>query len=309
MNFKPLVRTLVASSVALVGQFAAGGSVALAQPSDSPTTQESPADASKSDARPTEPKRTPQADGKDARHAVEEGIPGLQEMLAVALQHNPDIRAADAQVRLAEAERDRTRLAVVQKIVAYRERWQTQRAAEALAEDELSNAEYRRRLAETGAIPPSEVGFEAAQGKLTLARDRLGELRAELPFLLGQLPQAGADTAPMNFPRRTQLLKDTLRTVLQDLLKARIAEYQAGRASLEQIFDASRRLMEVERSLATTEDERVAAIERHRDMMKQLREWTRQGREGGLISQADALMTEAYVAEAELLLVDEQAGD
>ncbi|MCB9925345.1 MAG: hypothetical protein H6822_24415 [Planctomycetaceae bacterium] len=48
----------------------------------------------------------------------------LQEMLAIALKHNPNVRAAEAKELSVEAELDRTRLEIVQKLIAFREKWQ-----------------------------------------------------------------------------------------------------------------------------------------------------------------------------------------
>ena len=301
MSFNPFVRRFVVSRALIVAQFAiAPGAVALAQSSDSATVQESSQEASRPGARSAEPKGTPQTDGthEDARD-VERSLPGLEEMLAVALQHNPDIRAADAQLRVAEAERDRTRLAVVQRIVAYRGRWQKQRAAVTVAEEEFHLAE---RTVPAGA-------FEAAQRKVAAERDKLRELRAELPFLLGRpLPQAGAN-APANVSRRTELLRDTLRPLLKNVLDASIQEYRVGRGSLERIYDASYRLLDVERSLATTEAERIAAIETHRDLMKEFVQLARAQHRIGQEQQSQILATEVYAAEAELLLLDERGQD
>ena len=302
MIFNPFVRRFVVSRALIVAQFAiAPGAVALAQSSDSATVQESPQEASPSGARSAEPKAMPQTDGthEDARDGVEGSLPGLEEMLAVALQHNPDIRAAEAQLRVAEAERDQTRLAVVQRIVAYRERWKRQRAAVAAAELELRTAERLR---------PSVKSV--AQQTLAVERDKLRELRTELPFLLGRpLPQPGANAASANVSTRTELLRNTLRPLLKNLLDAGIQEYRVGRGSLERIYDASYRLMDVERSLATTEAERIAAIETHRDLMKEVRLLSRELHKAGQEPQTQVLTSEAYLAEAELLLLDERGQD
>src|SRR5262245_9717593 len=44
----------------------------------------------------------------------------LEEMLTQALKNNPDLRVAEAKLREAEAELHRTRLGVVQKVIAFR---------------------------------------------------------------------------------------------------------------------------------------------------------------------------------------------
>src|SRR5206468_7820042 len=54
--------------------------------------------------------------------------PTLEEMLTNALKDNPDIRVAEAKVREAEAELNRTRLQVTQKIVALQQALLAQKA-------------------------------------------------------------------------------------------------------------------------------------------------------------------------------------
>src|SRR5947208_549434 len=52
----------------------------------------------------------------------------LEEMLAKALKDNPDIRVAESKVREAEAELNRVRLQVMQKLVALQHSLKTQRS-------------------------------------------------------------------------------------------------------------------------------------------------------------------------------------
>src|SRR5438477_8495528 len=60
-----------------------------------------------------EPKTGGEAAGKSAP------APSLEELLTRALKDNPDIRVAETKVREAEAELNRIRLQVMQKVVAY----------------------------------------------------------------------------------------------------------------------------------------------------------------------------------------------
>jgi hypothetical protein len=83
--------------------------------------------------------------------APENALITLDEMLFVALRHNPEVRAAEAKLRQAEANLDRTRLEVVQKIIAFREKWQTQNAGLIVAKHELGQLEASAGKDPTGA--------------------------------------------------------------------------------------------------------------------------------------------------------------
>ena len=85
-----------------------------------------------------------QADSKTARPASagadkpkQEKPATLDEMLAKALKDNPDIRVAESKVREAEAELNRVKLQVMQKVVALRHSLESQKATVQEAANDL----------------------------------------------------------------------------------------------------------------------------------------------------------------------------
>ncbi len=107
----------------------------------------------------------------------------LEEMLAEALKNNPDIRVAAAKVAEAEAELNRTRLQVTQKVVTLYYAIEAQKKIVEHAE----KRDNRRRGVGT-ALSPNEL--DELRQTLALAKGKLAELEAQLPALLGTLPQA-----------------------------------------------------------------------------------------------------------------------
>ena len=67
----------------------------------------------------------------------------LEELLAQALRDNPDMRVADAKVREAEAELNRARLLVIQKVVAHQHTVETLESAVKMAEAHYAVAEAK----------------------------------------------------------------------------------------------------------------------------------------------------------------------
>src|SRR5206468_5992476 len=63
--------------------------------------------------------------------------PTLEEMLNKALKDNPDIRVAEAKVREADAELNRTRLQVTQKVLAFHYSRESQKAVIKVSEEDL----------------------------------------------------------------------------------------------------------------------------------------------------------------------------
>ncbi|HEY7311021.1 MAG TPA: hypothetical protein VH643_16775 [Gemmataceae bacterium] len=109
----------------------------------------------------------------------------LEEMLAEALKNNPDIRVAAANVTLAEAELNRTRLQVTQKVIALHAALASQQAEVAYRQ---SQYERIKKLEESKSVS-SEIVQEAQQ-KLTLAKAKLAEVEAQLPALLGKVARS-----------------------------------------------------------------------------------------------------------------------
>lgn len=106
----------------------------------------------------------------------------LEEMLARALRDNPDVRVAEAKLREAEAELNRTRLAVAQKVIAAVTALERARK---VAED--AEARYRRlqKLADGRGV--SKEAVDEAALALALAKAEVAKLEADLPLLFGRL--------------------------------------------------------------------------------------------------------------------------
>jgi hypothetical protein len=107
--------------------------------------------------------------------------PSLEEMLNKALKDNPDIRVAESKVREAEAELNRTRLQVTQKVLAFHHNHEAQKAAVKVAEEELAGI---RKFQQSKAVSQAEV--QLAEHRLSQAKAKLAEIDAEMPYLLGQ---------------------------------------------------------------------------------------------------------------------------
>jgi hypothetical protein len=116
----------------------------------------------------------------------------LEEMLASALRHSPDVQVAEAKVREAEAELRRTRLTLLQKIIEAHGTVEVQRAAATQAE-----ATFRRisRMAQAGQASAEEM--EKAQAILAATKAQLAQAEATLNGLTGTIPGGlGALTMP-----------------------------------------------------------------------------------------------------------------
>ena len=105
----------------------------------------------------------------------------LDELLAKAVKDNPDIRVAEAKVRETEAELNRTRLQVLQKVAKLHE--------EVIVSRQILE-EAQRRL-ETNLRMNSSLK-EIADARLTVARAKADFVAAEsqLPYLVGKQPAA-----------------------------------------------------------------------------------------------------------------------
>jgi hypothetical protein len=102
-------------------------------------------------------------------------------MLNKALKDNPDIRVAEAKVREAEAELNRTRLQVTQKVLAFHHSRESQKALIKVAEEDLQKIQ---KLEASKAVSQEEV--KQAQQRLSAAKAKLAEIEGEMPYLLGQ---------------------------------------------------------------------------------------------------------------------------
>lgn len=109
----------------------------------------------------------------------------LEGMLADALKNNPDIRVAAANVALADAELNRTRLQVTQKILTLYHAIQSQKAT---VEYEQKQYERMQALLKDQVIDSKLVDERSA--KLAAAKAKLAELEAQIPGLLGKVARA-----------------------------------------------------------------------------------------------------------------------
>jgi hypothetical protein len=105
----------------------------------------------------------------------------LEEMLAEALKNNPDIRVAVAKAAEADAELNRTRLQVTQKVITLHHALLSQKAAVQYAEKKY---ERFKALSAQGSIDARLL--DEAQEALAAAKAKLAELEAQMPALLGK---------------------------------------------------------------------------------------------------------------------------
>lgn len=226
----------------------------------------------------------------------------LQEMLAIALKRNPNVRAAEAKVLLVEAELDRTRLEVVQKLIAFREKWRVQQFAVRAAEREASEAARAAKLAEEGAIAQKNVALSApAQEKLAFQRAKLAEIEAELPFLLGRNPGKAAP-APNDAHRK--LIRDELLPKARQILELRTREYQSRNASVLDVTAANRELLELETQLAETNKQKIAAVKSQKQLLQNILAITKQLYKAGEAAQGDVLAIELELSKLDLRLLE-----
>jgi hypothetical protein len=108
----------------------------------------------------------------------------LEEMLAQALKNNPDIRVAAAKLGEAEAELNRVRLQVMQKVVTLYHTTEMARSDVATAERTLA------RIRELGPAVSREE-LDAAQAALAAAKAKLAAVEAEVPYVIGKQPPVG----------------------------------------------------------------------------------------------------------------------
>jgi len=129
---------------------------------------------------PANTSQTPQKGEKKAASSLE----GL---LAKALKDNSDIRVAESKVREAEAQMNKARMEVMQKVVKL---YHEIAAHKALVEIARERFDRVKLLNNRGAIPQEEVS--AAGQALQQAKANLAKAEAEMPFLTGSQPVISA---------------------------------------------------------------------------------------------------------------------
>jgi outer membrane protein TolC len=133
----------------------------------------------------------------------------LEELIAQALRDNPDIRVAEAKTREAEAELNRARLQVIQKVVAHQHTVETLQGGVKVAEASVAAAQAKLTFAEAefarmtelkkqnaidarvvdekrANVEQARANLENAKAALQSAKADLAKAQAELPYLLGK---------------------------------------------------------------------------------------------------------------------------
>lgn len=222
---------------------------------------------------------------------------GLQQMLAIALEHNASVRAAQAHVQAAEAELDRTRFEVLQQIMGFREKWQSQRRAMEAAFEEFRLAE---EVAENDNATSRQLA-EQAKEEYFRRRTRLAELEAELPFLLGHdsktaIPEPNAASR--------KLLRDELLPKARQLIELRTRQYATGNASILDVLAAHRQATEFETLLATTNQQRIAAVESQKELLQNTFAIAKRLYDAGQLTQDDVLAVDVELSKLDLRLLE-----
>ena len=240
--------------------------------------------------------------GDSADSGTPKGLMSLQEMLAISLKRNPDVRAAEANLRVAEAELDRVRLQSVQKLIAFREKWQSQVSAVRVAELEWNEMVRLRELAKSGTIASKAVQrAEIVQENLAAARMKLSEAEAELPFLLGEAPGQAAGPSDS---KSHMLLRDGLLPMARELFQLRMRAFQAGEGGLRELPAAHRQVAELEIRLAETKTKQIAAVEAHRKLLDEVRAAAEAAFKQQAISEFDMLAIKVELAKTDLWLLE-----
>jgi hypothetical protein len=155
---------------------------------------------------PTKPKPPANPAAAKEKGAAPADKPSLEDLLTQALKNNPDIRVAEARVQKAEAELNRTRLEVMQKVVKFH-------AARTAAQARVTEAEKQlqrvRNLLASSAI--SQQDYQAAQQALITAKAELEAVEADMPALIGKAPQVVQKENVDQFDRTVQRALQFLR--------------------------------------------------------------------------------------------------
>jgi hypothetical protein len=115
--------------------------------------------------------------------ASKEHSESLEEALANALKNNPDIRVAESKVHEAEAELNRTRLQVTQKVVSLLRNIEAQKTTIRLGEARLRRF-VKIQAQASGAVSSDEI--DPIEGFIQTQKAKLAELEADLAYLTGK---------------------------------------------------------------------------------------------------------------------------
>jgi hypothetical protein len=139
----------------------------------------------------------PAAQKAQNKPAPEKKPSQLEQLIAEALQGNPDVRVAEAKMREAEAELNRTRLQVIQKVVAHQHNTEVLEGVVRTAEARLLAAEANRQVAEAEHQRMAEIVKRgvAAQADVDAARAKVQQATADIQAAKAALQAAKADHA------------------------------------------------------------------------------------------------------------------
>ena len=236
-----------------------------------------------------------------ARETATDGLATLisrQEMLAIRLKHNPDVRASQARVEAAEAELDRTRFDVLQKITAFRTKWGNQRSALQAALREVQSAEAALRSKDS---PATSQLAASAREKYFQQRAKLAEVEAELPFLLGQ---RGIQLDKPAGSESDRLIRDQLLPLARQTQEVQTREYQEGKRSILELAATHRQITELEARLAETNAKRITVVQAQKALLESIRDVAEQRYKVGSASQSDVLSLDLELAKLDLWLLE-----
>jgi outer membrane protein TolC len=225
---------------------------------------------------------------------------GLQEMLAIALEHNPDVRAAHARLQATQAELDRTRFDVLQQIIAFRNEWGTQSAHLNATLHELQQAQFAAENADAANRPRAEKLADTARQQYLRRRAMLDEVEAKLPFLLGQTP--GQSLPPSD--RSRQFTRDQLLPKARQLFQLRLGDYEIGNASIADVIAAHRQLTDFETRMAETTAQKLAALQDQKKLLQHIRAISDAQYRAGKANQGDVVAVDLELSKMDLTVLE-----
>ena len=242
-----------------------------------------------------------------------EQMPSLETLLATALSHNADIRVAEAQL-------DRSRLQVTKEIMLFRRQWQSETAALTAARAELKQAEQEmeRLKALSGAVSGTKLLeverlAKAARRRVATTEDRLNEMKSMLPYLIG-VPIAeeashdhqhqGRDSHGISAPVE-KLLRERLEVLVQ-VAQLQQKAYETGEAGFEDVSSAQTDVLVAHLELVETVEERKNIRQQMLDVSRQIEDTTNQLFQAREATQVDVLKAKALRLRAEADLAREQ---
>ncbi len=234
--------------------------------------------------------------------ADHDGLPvltSLHDMLARGLRHNPQVRAAQARVQVAQAELDGVRAQAFQDIMAFREEWRHVHQQHQAATQELRES---KKLAEARPENVSSQGMlDAALERRNSVAMRIQELRIQSEFLFGKsFEQAG----PIAESKSRDLIEDELLPRARRILQVRMEEYQAGEANILYLVMAHRQLMELEMRLADSAAGKIDTVEASQALLRDSRAVIEAQFKAGEASPGDVLTADLELARTELMLLE-----